>query len=206
VASDWTPKFWPRVAFHVFLSHSAEDRLSLINPVDRELRTKQIIPWVDYHKYPAGRNPMEALRTEVLRCRHVVYFITNAVLKQGRGWTATERAFVDQMQSRLHFNGVEFQHVELPLIFTEPNDPSLLRSVWSPLIPKAKFFRLSRRKRESRVAWSVRTIEQFLQEEESWATVVGSRLATDPAARAAFDVETEILQRLRAVDPTQLFT
>lgn len=147
---------------------------------------------------------MEALRTELLRCRHVVYFVTSGLLRQGRRWTATERALVDQMQAGLEFRGVEFQHVELPLIFTKPDDPLLQRSIWAPLLPKAKFYVLSKHSKESKVAWSVRMIEQFLQEEESWAVSINARLKTDAIAKDFFAADAEILRRLRAVDPTPL--
>src|SRR5690554_4175430 len=82
--AQWRIEYWPKCIAEVFLSHCAEDRSGLVLPVYEELKRRGVIPWIDRHHYPASREAFEALREGLLKCRHVVYFITPAMLRQGR--------------------------------------------------------------------------------------------------------------------------
>ncbi|HUG90408.1 MAG TPA: toll/interleukin-1 receptor domain-containing protein, partial [Planctomycetaceae bacterium] len=73
--AGWSITQWPVCEYHVFLSHCAEDRKRLVLPVYRRLQQSGITPWIDQHDYPSGRDPFESLRENLLRCRHIVYFI-----------------------------------------------------------------------------------------------------------------------------------
>lgn len=212
--ADWNVRHWPRVGFHVFLSHVREDRDSLVVPVRNELqrmflqREQQfIIPWIDRADFPVGRPSLAALREEILRCRHVVYFITPAMLKQGRGWCALERCVTDIVQSQLTLSGLLFQHVELPLVFCNPDDEPLTQSVWGPLFDRALVYaRMRRSPRETRANWAVRMISEFVDRESRWAEDIRVRLRNDPAALERFGVDRNLLRRLRAADPAPATT
>ncbi len=132
-----------------------------------------------------------------------MYFITNAFLHQGRGWPAVERTYAELVQRRLGFNGLEYQHVELPLVFIEPGSSELQRSAWLPLASKWVCHCQRRRERETRVAWAVREIEDFVRREETWAEDIRRRLRSDPRAREFF-LPRRLLRRIRASDPAVL--
>jgi hypothetical protein len=202
--SAWTIDYWPRVGCHVFLSHCAEDRERLVLPVYDELCRRQIIPWIDRHDYPLGRNASEALRDEILRCRHVVYFLTMSALRQGRGWSVMERTLAGLAQDQLIWQGTEFQHVELPLLFVEPSQVTLQRSVWQPLLQRSVSYSSTRTKNETRRDWSVRKIEAFLKRESDWAEDIRKRLRHNQQARNHFASRVDLLRRLRAVDPAPI--
>ena len=84
----WQIASYPFCEFHVFLSHCAEDRDWLILPVYDALAQRGIIPWLDREDYYYGRDSRSALRDGLLRSRHVVFFITQAMLDNSRGWCA----------------------------------------------------------------------------------------------------------------------
>jgi hypothetical protein len=170
----WRIDYWPRCDNHVFLSHSAEDRDSLVIPAYRELEGRRIKGWIDYHDYPLGRDPMEALQEELLKARHVVYFVTASSLQQGRGWIAAERAFATVVQQRLRLNGPEVAHVELPLLFVPSDDQAFLRSIWRPLSDKASRCPYAAASegaswRDEHVQWAADTIEAFVRQEDRWS-------------------------------------
>jgi hypothetical protein len=99
--ADWAISHWPSCQFHAFLSHCAEDREGLVIPVQQRLEARQVVTWLDQHHYPAGRDPFEILREEILRCRHVVFFVTESLLRQARGWSAVERSYAEVVQRAL---------------------------------------------------------------------------------------------------------
>ena len=81
----WEIQFFPLCTHHVFLSHCREDRQWLLHDVCEELQRREVIPWFDQHDYPYGRASFQALRDCVLKSRHVVFFVTDAMLSQARG-------------------------------------------------------------------------------------------------------------------------
>jgi hypothetical protein len=202
MVAEWLIHDWPLVGFHAFLSHSAEDRDSLVLPVFERLQQRNFVPWIDLFEYPLGRDPLDALRDEILRCRHVIYFITPAMLRQGRGWCAAERTIADQIQRQVIWQGKELQHIEMPLIFVEPDHAMLRRSLWQPILQRGVHYRKSRRNtKESRVDWAVRMISQFIEREAEWARDVRAKLRRGAPAWQHFQQESRLIRRLRARNP-----
>jgi hypothetical protein len=217
---QWRIDFWPACIAHVFLSHCAEDRQRLVIPIFEELERRGVVPWIDRHHYPVAREALEVLREELLRCRHVVYFITPAFLRQGRGWSSVERAFSAVIQQGLRY-GEEVAHVELPLLFVPANEPRFQRSVWRSLLDKAAVcpIRLSppwhgialpfldtgdRSWRDEHIEWAVRAIEGFVRQEEQWAIELGIRFGQDTRLNAAFSDDANLRRRVLAQSPRPL--
>lgn len=201
MSAEWSIRFWPLVGCHTFLSHCREDKQSLVFPVFEGLKRRGLIPWLDQHHCPTGRAALEALQDALLRCRHVVHFVTSASLNQGRGWNVAERTLCHLIQSRLTYQGAEFQHLDLPLVFVPLDNPALQRSVWQPLLERAVCWKLTRRPQETRVAWAIRMIRDFVHQEELWAEDIRKRLRRDSLARQHFGIEPRLLRRIRAADP-----
>ena len=80
---DWRVRHYPRCTHHVFLSHCAENRRTLVHPVYTGLQKDQYLPWLDRHHYPRGQGAFAALREAIIRCRHVVYFVTEEFYRRG---------------------------------------------------------------------------------------------------------------------------
>ena len=108
----------------MFLSHCREDADAIVLPVFNELKGYGIAPWVDRHDYPFGRTSLEALKDSVLRCRHVVFFVTEAMLSVSRGWCVIEYTLSRILQETL-IRGQTLSHIILPLFFVERNHPLL---------------------------------------------------------------------------------
>src|ERR1035437_7632999 len=132
----WEIASFPHCEHHVFLSHCAEDRRWLVDPLHARLKSHQIIPWIDRHHYLAGTDPYEALREGVLKCRHIIFLITLAMLEQARGWANLEKGYAGILQDNLREGTVDLCHVEFPLFFVARDNPVLARSIWSPVAPK----------------------------------------------------------------------
>jgi hypothetical protein len=194
--ADWRVEFWPECAAHAFLSHCAEDRPGLVLPVFDELQRRRLIPWIDRHHFPQGRDAFEVMREELLRSRHVVYFITPAMLRQGRGWTHVERCLAEVIQRRLVYGSNEVAHVELPLLFVHPTERLLQRSFYHALQPKwltcPHDTDVSLRNRllrddgtrawtERHVMWAADCIEAFVNQEQAWAWDLAIRFGQDSA-------------------------
>src|SRR5262249_13519760 len=137
---DWSVRHLPRCTHHVFLSHCAEDRDRLVQPVYTALENGKYSPWFDKHHYPAGQGAFEALREGILHCRHVVYFVTARFLAQGRGWSSVENAYANLLQENLRFGSLELCHVQFPLFFVPQDYAILHRSAWRPLIDRGRFY------------------------------------------------------------------
>jgi hypothetical protein len=218
--AQWRIEFWPKCQSHVFLSHCAEDRDGLIDPVCASLADRRIEPWMDRYDYPLARGGFDTLHEDLLKCRHIVYFITPAMLRQGRGWSAAERALSAAIQQHLCF-GEEIAHIELPLLFIPPNDAIFNRSIWRSLVDKtiacihhssaiglAAIFPSAdsgeRRWSDKHVEWASRTIEMFVRQEEDWAAELALRIGKDSALRKTFSHDQNLFERILAVSPPPL--
>ena len=204
--AEWKINYWPRCQKHVFLSHCAEDRDELVAPVYRELERRKVIPWIDRHHYPAATDAFEALREELLKCRHIVYFITPASLQQGRGWVSAERALSATIQQRLRYADQELAHFELPLLFVSPMDPVFHRSVWRALIDKASHCPFPPAEgphlwSERHVEWTADQIENFIRQEDRWAVELRSRYRRDSQLSHQFGYDRNLLVRLLRWNP-----
>lgn len=199
--ANWAVSHWPRCDFHLFLSHCAEDRETLVVPVQQQVESCGVITWLDCHDYPAGRDPFEILREEILRCRHVAFFVTEGLLRQARGWSAVERGYSEAVQRMLSAGPLELCHIELPLVFVARDHPVLNRSIWSPLFSKALFFPGRPRSKRERIDWASTMISEFVQREEEWGMEIGTRIQSDEAQAARFEGEPNLFERIIAASP-----
>ena len=203
----WRIDYWPRCVAYVFLSHCAEDRETLVKPVYQELRSRGIAPWLDHYHYPMGRESIEALHEELLKARHVAYFITPAMLRQGRGWTSSERAFTATIQQQLRYDH-EIAHIELPLLFIPTQDSIFQRSIWRALREKGTVGPHSLADeaspwRREHIEWAAATIEKFVHQEEGWALELAKRFDQDRGLRVRFS-DSNLRDRLLAQSPPPL--
>ena len=173
-------------------------------PVFERLKQEHVILWIDLHEYPPGRDPFEALREELMRARHVVYFVTPTMLRQGRGWTAIEKAYASLIQQKLHFGSYELCHVELPLFFVKPDDPLLTRSIWRSLIDRGRFFSMRPRQRMSRVEWALRQIQQFVVNEQEWGERLAEDIQRDPKLNDHIKDDRNLIDRITAAHPAPI--
>ena len=110
--SNWEIKSWLPCKHHVFLSHSREDHDRLVRPVFAELERRGLSPWIDYHHYPAGRDAVQSLREELLRSRHIAYFLHPARrFCHACGWINVERTLAELIQRQLTLPQAEIAHV-----------------------------------------------------------------------------------------------
>ena len=159
----WQIASFPRCERHVFLSHCAEDRTTLVSPVYDELTRRNIIPWLDYEDYYYGRDSRTALRDGLLRSRHVVFFVTLNMMEYSRGWCMMELAYSDLLQANLVCAGGPLLNLELPLFYLDPSDVELQRTAWSAVRDRGIFYHPDD---GDMVAWSVDQIAAFLHREQ----------------------------------------
>lgn len=197
---DWRVKSLPRCTHHVFLSHCAEDRNRLVIPVFRALENAGYSPWLDQHHYPAGQNPYEALREGIIRCRHVVYFVTGQFLAQGRGWNSVENAYTSLLQANLCEGPLELCHIQLPLIFLPHGHVILARSGWAPLISRARFYAPGRVD-SAAVNWAAQQIIDFIKQEEARGAQLAIQIQNDPGLQPLLAAEPNLLRRIMCADP-----
>jgi hypothetical protein len=205
--AEWRISYWPPCVAYVFLSHCAEDREMLVTPVYKELQSRGIAPWLDRYHYPMGRESIETLHEELLKARHVAYFITPAMLRQGRGWTSSERAFTATIQQQLRY-GHEVAHVELPLLFVPTDDPIFQRSIWCSLREKGIACphlpaNDASPWRQEHIEWTAATIEKFVRQEETWSLELAKRFNQDGRLSDHFS-DSNLRERLLAQSPPPL--
>lgn len=135
----WQLTGFPRCAHHIFLSHCAEDRDTIVSPVHQRLLVNGVLPWLDQEDYYYGRDSRTALRDGILASRHVVFFITDAVLSTARGWCVFELAFAELLELTLQVSGGKLANVILPLFLVPQSDERLPRSVWQAVRDRGRF-------------------------------------------------------------------
>jgi hypothetical protein len=196
----WTIAAFPPCSHHVFLSHSAEDRATLVHPVHRLLLDRGVAAWLDRHDYPAGRDSRHALRDSLLRCRHAVFFITHAMLTQARGWCTLELAYAELIQDNLGGPGGPYLSVILPLFFVAQDDRRLPRTVWQARRDRGTVYP----GRTSRVKWAVDQIVRFLTNEQHLAAEFAEYLRTSPSGPGQLRPGSGLLDRVTRFDPQPL--
>jgi hypothetical protein len=197
---EWRVTSLPRCTHHAFLSHCAEDRARLVLPVFQSLEIAGYSPWLDQHHYPAGQDAFEALREGIVRCRHIVYFVTGKFLDQGRGWNSVEIAYSSLLQANLHRHGTELCHIQLPLIFIPKNHPTLVRSAWGPLVQRARFYAPARVDAGA-VNWAAQEIIKFTKQEEVRGASLAVQVQQDPGFGQLLGNEPNLLRRIMYADP-----
>ena len=191
---DWKVERLPRCTHHVFLSHCAEDRVRLVQPVYRELESNHYLPWLDRHHYPKGQGAFAALRESIIRCRHIVYFVSAKSLAQGRGWSSVELAYSNLLQENLHFRW-ELCHIHFPLFFVPQDKASLLRSAWGPLVERGRFYPPGRVD-SGAVHWATQEIVAFVRQEERRGDSLAVQVQNDPSFQPILKNEPHLLQRI----------
>lgn len=199
---DWKVERLPPCTHHVFLSHCAEDRVRLVQPVYRGLESNHYLPWLDHHHYPKGQGAFAALRESIIRCRHVVYFVTATFLSQGRGWSSVELAYSNLLQENLHFRW-ELCHIHFPLFFVPQDKESLLRSAWGPLVERGQFYPPGRVD-SGAVHWATQEIIAFIRQEEKRGASLVDQVKNDPSLQPFLKYERYLLKRIMCEDPVRL--
>jgi len=208
MTSNWLIDHWPNKGFDVFLSHVAEDRDRLILPVYEALKQRKRIPWIDQVDYPLGVESIDALRQHLVRCSHIVYFITPAMLTQGRGWTAVERTLSSLIQSQFHFGSQVFYHFQVPLIFL-PSEmqakAEYVRSIWSPLKELGITCPFDAQENpEKAQEWATELIDDFVRKEQVAAVSHRKQLAEQQNASEFFSTRKGLMEWLCSLGPNDL--
>ncbi len=194
----WQLQSFPVCTHHVFLSYCREDMEWLADPLCEALRQEDISPWLDRHDYPYGRTSLAALRDGVLKCRHTVFLITDAMLDQPRGWGIVELAWADLLQENLHRAGGVLQNIMLPLLFLPRDDERLLRSVWQSIRDRAAFH--SPQDGDA-VDWAVRQIDSFIRREEKRGQDIFNGIRYDSRTYARLKAQPGLIERFTAQHP-----
>ena len=197
----WQITSYPRCEHHVFLSHCSTDRPALVYPVYEELRRRCIIPWLDREDYYYGRDSRTALRDGLLRSRHVVFFVTLAMMDYRRGWCPMELAYSDLLQANLVSTGGPLLNLELPLIFLDRNDPELGRTAWDALRDRGRFHHPSD---GDAVAWAVNQIDAFLHREQKLALNMAKLVVPGEAIYDALNSRPGLVERVTRFDPSPI--
>lgn len=183
----WQITAFPSCTHHVFLSHCAEDRDALVSPVFDRLQSSGVTPWLDREDYYYGRDSRSALRDGVLRSRHVVFFVTDAMLSTARGWCVFELAYAELLELNFQEKGGHLAHPMLPLFLVPQTDERLPRTVWQAVRDRGRFHNPTTA--ADRVEWCVGEIGSYLQREQ--------QLSRDTATVARQDMP--FAGRLKAV-------
>jgi hypothetical protein len=197
----WQIQFYPFCTHHIFLSHCREDRERVVFPLCDLLEDQHFIVWLDQHDYPYGRPSFQALRDGILKSRHVVFLITEAMLEQPRGWSMVESAWAELLQENLREPGGVLQTVSLPLIFVAPDDPRLRRSAWFPIADRAVFHQAAD---GDAVTWAARQIEDFIMREAQRGLDNVAWLEQDTRSRARLRKRQGLIERITAIHPVPL--
>lgn len=198
----WRLAAFPKCRHHVFLSHGREDHGDLVRPVYDRLIGAGVLPWLDREDYGYGRSSRSALQDAIIACRHVVFFVTGAVLDSGRGWCVLELGYTEIVQTNLTTAGGQLADVHLPLFFVPQQDERLPRTVWQLGRDRGRFFDPAAD--GDRVEWSVREIIRFLQREQSKATELARFVRKDPATRDQLSATPGLLDRVTKFAPSRL--
>ena len=195
----WQLQFFPRCSWHVFLSHCREDMEWLIDPLYEALRQEAIIPWLDRHDYPYGRPSLKALRDGVLKCRHTVFLVTDAMLDQPRGWGIVELVWAYLLEENLREADGDLQTIVLPLFFLRQDEERILRSVWQSIRDRAAFHGPQD---GDPVEWAVRQISLFLQREAERGLDLAAGLEPDSREYARLKERPGLIERITNLYPT----
>jgi hypothetical protein len=198
---SWQITYYPRCLHHVFLSHCAIDRTSLVHPVHEELKRRTIVPWLDRDDYYHGRDSRSALRDGLLDSRHVVYFVTLGLMDYKRGWCAMEAAYSDLVQANLVYPGGNLLNFELALFFLDRAYTGLPGTVWDRFRDSGKFHHPSD---GDAVAWAVNEIVEFLHREQKLALDRTKELLPGRPVYDDLSNVTGLIDRVTQFDPTPI--
>lgn len=190
---------FPRCAHHVFLSHTGRDKEDLVVPVYRRLKALGVIPWIDRHDFAFGRDSLAALEEGVLLSRHVVFFLTPAMLTNSKGWCPVELAYADLLQRNLRGNGIDWVNVILPLILLPDPNAILPGTVWRTLADRGATHKPDRDTEQ--VSWAVEAIHRFLMMEQRRAEHLERRSKKEKAFRESLTRTPGLKERVTLFEP-----
>jgi hypothetical protein len=170
----------------------------LVFPLFAALQANGVSPWLDRHDYPYGRTSLAALRDEVLKCRHVVFLVTEGMLSQSRGWGIVELAWANLLQDNLHEAGGVLQNIILPLFFLPQDHLLLPRTVWQSVRDRGIFHTSAD---DNPIIWASRQIAGFLNREAIRSFDNLTWLKKDSRARARLSARPGLLDRIKALHP-----
>ena len=200
---DWRVRHYPRCTHHVFLSHCAENRRTLVHPVYTGLQKDQYLPWLDRHHYPRGQGAFAALREAIIRCRHVVYFVTEEFLSQGRGWNSVETAYSELLQANLMQPALVLCNLQLPLFFLPRNHETLERSAWGSFVQSGRFYPPGKVDGGA-VNWAHQEIAAFIKQEENRGHSLATQIEKDPSFQRILADEKNLLSRVMCAYPSPI--
>ena len=192
---------FPKCEHHLFLSHSREDSVSLVTPTRNALFQRGVLSWIDLHEYPYGRSPTSALRDSLFACRHIVFFITSAMLQSARGWCCVEYTLAKVFQDNFERNPT-LSHFVLPLFFVERGDSRISRSVWNDLVGMGKFIDNSSQQAHY-VDWAEQAILDFLRQEQQYTARMNDTLNDLPELQRRMP-EFGLIERATRFDPSPI--
>jgi len=198
----WQISSFPKCKYHVFLSHSQEDKDALVHPVYNLLNQSGVLPFLDAEDYYYGQDSRTALRNGILDSRHVVFFITDAMLKSSRGWCLLELAFAELIELNFQMRGGKLLNQFLPLFFLEQTDERLQRSVWQFLRDRGKFFNPATD--GDRTVWSTNEIRAFLLREQHLATNTARSARTDKVLASQLQKSSGLFDRVTRFHPAKI--
>jgi len=197
----WSLPYFPACSHHVFLSHCREDADEIVLPVFNELKTKGIAPWIDRHDYLYGRTSIESLKDSILRSRHTVFFITEAMLTVARGWCVVEYTLSRMLQDTL-IRSISFSHVILPIFFVDKNHPLIARSVWRDFVERGVFWNPAGVK-EDLAKWATNEVAKFLLHEQKYAEEMRILIQQSPSIARYVD-EPGLFERVTSMQPESI--
>lgn len=198
----WQIASFPKCSHHVFLSHCQEDRATLVAPVYDALVGAGVKPWLDREDYYYGRSSREALRDAVLDSRHMVFFVTDAMLSSARDWCLLELAYAEILDANLTHRGGSLATSFLPLFLVDQADERLPRTVWQLLRDRGKF--LPPAGPTSVVDWCAREVRDFLVREQNKCKRVAQSLGGDPQAKRDIKRKYGLFERVARFHPNPL--
>jgi len=198
----WQISSFPKCEYHVFLSHSSEDKAGLARPLKDRLSRHGIVSFLDEDDYPFGRDSASALRDELLTSRHAIFFVTESLLQSSRGWCVLEYAYAELIRSNFQLRSGHFANYFLPIFFVPPNDERLNRSVWRRIKELGPFFETG--SESDQIEWSTQRIVDFLLKEQQYAARTRSMLRMDAQMRSEIDRIDGRLKRATNFHPSPI--
>lgn len=198
----WQITGFPPCSHHAFLSHSQEDRESLVLPVQKSLKDFGFVTWLDQDDYSYGRSSRAALRDGILCSRHVVFFVTDAMLASPRGWCVIELALAELLESNMQISGGQLANIALPLFLVPQDDPRLLRSVWQVARDRGHFHRPAHD--GSSIEWCRRQVVGFLERERKLSDQLLDQTKRDKLLAKQIKSRPGLFDRVTANLPLQV--
>ena len=127
-----------------------------------------------------ARVAFAALREAIIRCRHVVYFVTEEFLSQGRGWNSVETAYSELLQANLMQPALVLCNLQLPLFCLPRNHATLESSAWGSCVQSGRFYPPGKVDGGA-VNWAHQEIAAFIKQEENRGHSLATQIEKDPS-------------------------